>query len=515
MNDSLQYDGPREECGIFGIYAPGLDVARLSFFALYALQHRGQESSGIATCDGGAVNIHKGMGLVAQVFTEDNLKPLRGHLAISQNRYSTTGASHLRNAQPYVIETFYGPLGIAHNGNLTNAFQLRSLLLERGVGLFTTTDSEVIVQMLAAPPEVWLGTHMDTIPHLNGTGHKPQDTSESSYPRNGTGHWESRIRAFMQVAQGAYSLAIMTRDAVYAVRDPLGLRPLCLGELDDGGYVVASESCALLTIGARYVREVEPGEIVRLDSNGITSLQEQKTEQRALCVFEYVYFARPDSVLEGQVVHDVRQRLGRQLAREAPADADIVVGVPDSATPAAIGYSLESGLAYTEGLIKNRYIGRTFIQPDDHLRQVGVRLKYNPLTANLQGKRVVLIDDSIVRGNTVGPMVQLLRDGGASEVHVRVSSPPVRNPCFMGVDMATYRELIAHRFDVEEIRQMIGAESLAYLSMPGMLEVVNGVDGMEEPQHCNACFSGIYPIAIPEWLFNNERDKKIFEEVWG
>jgi amidophosphoribosyltransferase len=334
---------------------------------------------------------------------------------------------------------------------------------------------------------------------------------------NGGDRWVERIRGLMREAEGAYSLAILTRGAIYAVRDPLGLRPLCLGELDDGGYVVASESCALLTIGARYLREVQPGEIVRLDKHGLTSIEGVSAAGRALCIFEYVYFARPDSVLGGQLIHLVRQQMGRQLAREAPAEADIVVGVPDSATPAAIGYSLESGLPYTEGLIKNRYIGRTFIQPDDHLRKIGVHLKYNPLTANLQGKRVVLVDDSIVRGNTAGPLVQLLREGGAAEVHMRVSSPPVRHPCFMGVDMATYSQLIGHQKSEAEICRHIGADSLGYLSLAGMVQAVatatGGIGG--QPGHCTACFSGEYPVDIPEWLFNEEREKLIFEDMWG
>ncbi len=483
-----------EECGIFGVYAPGRDVARLTFFGLYALQHRGQEGAGITTSDGHATYSHKGMGLISQVFNEQNLSPLLGHLGIGHTRYSTTGSSHIRNVQPYLIETIDGPLALGHNGNLTNAVQLRQGLLKRGVGLSSTSDSEVIVQMLAAPAATqW---------HKNGNGHTDDD------------RWIERIRAFMQVAEGAYSLTILTRDAVYAVRDPVGLRPLCLGELD-GGYVVASESCALLTIGAQYLREIEPGEVVRLDRNGVTSMVGQASPGRALCSFEYVYFARPDSLLENQVVHDVRQRLGRQLAREAPVPADIVVGVPDSATPAAIGYSLESGLPYTEGLIKNRYIGRTFIQPDSQLRQVGVRLKYNPLTANLKGKRVVLIDDSIVRGTTVAPLLQLLREGGASEIHVRVSSPPVRHPCFMGVDMATRKELIANQLSIEEIRQQIGADSLAFLSLEGMLAAVEETQEPSGCGHCTACFSGRYPINIPEWLFSDSRENLVFEKVWG
>ena len=494
-------DKPREECGVFGVYAPGRDVARLTFFGLYALQHRGQESAGIAVSDGRVTHNHKGMGLVAQIFTEDNLLPLKGHLAIGHNRYSTTGSSNLRNVQPYLIETIYGPLGVAHNGNLTNALHLRYQLLQRGVGLSSTSDTEVITQILAGPAQSW----------VNGAnGH----SAVESLPDDEPDRWLARIRALMQIIEGAYSLAIMTRDAIYAARDPLGLRPLCLGQLEEGGYVVASESCALLTIGARFVRDIEPGEIVRLDEKGVHSMVGRTSEKRALCIFEHVYFARPDSLLEGQMVHRVRQEMGRQLAREAPANADIVVGVPDSATPHAIGYSLETGLPYTEGLTKNRYIGRTFIQPDDHLRRIGVQLKYNPLEANLAGKRVVLIDDSVVRGNTAGPLVQLIRDGGAAEVHMRVASPPVRHPCFMGVDMATYSQLIAHKREVADIARHIGADSLAYLSLDGMQSAVRAVTSSTEG-HCTACFSGNYPVNIPEWLFEEDREKLIFEEMWG
>lgn len=494
----LESDRPREACGVFGIYAPERDVARLTFFGLYALQHRGQESAGIATSDGRAAYLHKDMGLVAQVFDEDNLRPLKGHLAIGHNRYSTTGSSHVRNSQPYLIETIYGPLGVAHNGNLTNAPELRHMLLERGVGLSSTTDSEVITQMLAAPAKVW-ATDEQAV----------NDTDD---------RWIARIRAFMQVAEGAYSLTILTRNAVYAVRDPHGLRPLCLGALDDG-YVVASESCALATIGARYLREVAPGEIVRLDAEGVTSVPGRAPANRALCIFEYVYFARPDTLLGGQVIHKVRQAMGRQLAREAPADADVVVPVPDSAVPAAIGFSHESGLPFIEGLTKNRYIGRTFIQPDNQLRQIGIQLKFNPLTANLEGQRVVLIDDSIVRGNTARPLVDLLRAGGASEVHVRVSSPPVRHPCFMGVDMATHKELIANRLDIEGIRQHIGADSLQYLSLEGMEQAVEealgSTDGPARRGHCTACFSGNYPLRLPPWLTSEHREKLVFEDAWG
>lgn len=496
MIENWHQKGPHEECGVIGVYAPDRDAARLTFFGLYALQHRGQESAGITTSDGRMAYIYKDMGLVTHVFNEDNLRPLKGHLAIGHNRYSTTGASHIRNIQPYLIETIYGPLGVAHNGNLTNAMELRQALLSRGVGLSSTTDSEVITQILAAPAEVW-----NTL-----NGNSPQK-------RKNQDRWVDRIKAFMKIAQGAYCLTILTRNAVYAVRDPKGLRPLCLGQLPDGGYVVASESCALLTIGATFMREVIPGEIVRIDEEGVTTFTGAEASQ-SLCIFEYVYFARPDSTLEGQIIHTVRQRMGGQLAREHPVEADAVVGVPDSATPAAIGYSLESGIPYTEGLTKNRYIGRTFIEPDNALRQRGVTLKYNPLTDNLRNKRVVMVDDSIVRGNTAGPLIQFLRDAGAAEVHVRVSSPPVRHPCFMGVDMATRSQLVAHERDVEEIRQKIGADSLGYLSLEGMTMAVQTIPNKQDC-YCNACFSGNYPISIPEWLFDEDREKLLFEDMWG
>ncbi|XWX04674.1 amidophosphoribosyltransferase [Aggregatilineales bacterium SYSU G02658] len=488
-------DKPREECGVFGIYAPGRDVARLTFFGLYALQHRGQEAAGIVSCDGMRANLHKGIGLVSQVFNEQNLSPLVGHMAIGHTRYSTTGGQHVRNVQPYLIETLYGPLGVAHNGNLTNALTLRQLLLKRGVGLSSTSDTEMMTQILAAPVEVWQqeGIYVEQDPH---------------------DHWIARIRAMMEAVAGAYSLALLTREAIYAVRDPHGLRPLSIGKLPEG-YVIASETCALSTIGAEYIRYVEPGEIVRIDDRGLTSFKGvPPAPKRSLCVFEFVYFARPDSILDGQVLHKTRQYMGRKLAIEAPTEADIVIGVPDSATPAAIGYALQSGIPYSEGLTKNRYIGRTFIQPEDGLRRQSVNLKYNALTSNLEGKRVVLVDDSIVRGNTSRPLVQLLRDGGAKEVHVRVSSPPVRHPCFMGVDMATYKELIAHRLDVAGICEHIGADSLDYLSLPGMLDAIAEAVGFRN-NYCTACFSGQYPVRIPEWLFEEDRDKTIFESMWG
>jgi amidophosphoribosyltransferase len=453
-------DSPQEACGIFGIYAPGTNVARLTFFALYALQHRGQESAGIATGDGRRARIHKGNGLVSHVFKEENLADLQGHMAIGHNRYSTTGASRLRNAQPYLIETALGQLGIAHNGNLTNASVLRRELLYGGVGLISSSDTEVVTQMLAGAP------------------------GES---------WGERIEAFMELAEGAYSLTVLTEDAVYAVRDPWGFRPLCLGRLNDEGWAIGSESCALTTIGATFVREVRPGEIVRLDEDGVTAWQGvEPAERPSLCIFEYIYFARPDSLLEGRSVHQVRRRLGERLARDHPVDADMVIGVPDSATAHAIGYAHEAGIPFGEVLMKNRYIGRTFIQPDDRLRRRGVALKFNPLPdLKGRGKRIVMVDDSIVRGNTSGAIVSLLREAGIHEVHMRVASPPIRHPCFMGVDMSTREELIAAQKGVDEIARHIGADSLGYLSVKGLLEAVETDGG----GYCRACFTGEYPLA--------------------
>ncbi|MGL4648464.1 MAG: amidophosphoribosyltransferase, partial [Caldilineaceae bacterium] len=363
---------------------------------------------------------------------------------------------------------------LGHNGNLINAPQLRRELLERGVGLQTSTDSEVIIHMLAG----------------------------------GSGDWITRIRMMMARAEGAYSLTILTRNAIYGVRDPWGLRPLVLGKLD-GGYVLASESCAFGTIGAALVQEIKPGEIVRLDHNGYEIVQGAPPARLAFCTFEQIYFSRPDSEYGGKLVHTVRQRLGKQLAKEAPADADIVVPVPDSGTPHAIGYAQKSGIPYSEGLIKSRYIGRTFIEPSDHLRKVGVAMKFNPLPENLRDKRVVLVDDSIVRGNTSGPLVKMLRAAGAKEVHVRVACPPIKWPCFMGVDMASQDELIAAHQSVDEICAHIGADSLAYLSLDGLMKALKAEEG-----YCNACFTGVYPFATQITLFDlTEKDK--FAHVWG
>jgi amidophosphoribosyltransferase len=480
--------GARDECGVFGIYAPGHDVSRTTFFALYALQHRGQEGAGIVTCDGARASQHKGVGLVSHVFNEENLRPLTGHLAIGHTRYSTTGSSHSRNLQPVLIETMSGPLAVAHNGNLVNTTALRQALMERGVGLSSSTDSEVVTQILAAPPSVW----------------------SSDLPAE-EDRWVTSIRALMSVAEGAYSLAILTRNAIYAVRDPRGVRPLSLAEFETG-WAVASETCAFGTIGALPIRDVKPGEIVRIDKRGLTSFQGVEPKRKATCVFEYVYLARPDSVIDGKSVHGVRFDLGKRLAQEEPVEADIVIGVPDSATTAAQGYAKAMGIPFADGLTKNRYIGRTFIEPDDHLRKMGVGLKYNPLPSALKDKRVVMVDDSIVRGNTAGPLVALLRSAGAKEVHVRVASPPVRHPCFLGVDMANQKELIGHRFPIDRICSHIGADSLGYLSEEGMLEVVKA--GVEERRgHCSACFSGVYPLEVPDDLFG-EKTKQKLESMW-
>ena len=448
-------DKPTEACGVFGIYAPGEPVARICFFALYALQHRGQESAGIAVSDGRMITVSKSMGLVSQVFDEEKLGPLQGHLAIGHVRYSTADSSRMLSAQPLVLESSLGSLSLAHNGNLVNAERLRSRLLQRGVGLASQSDTEAIIQLLAGAPG---------------------DT------------WEERLRHLMTEAIGAYSLTILTRDTVYAVRDPWGFRPLCIGRFN-GGWVAASESCALGTIGATFLREVEPGEIIVMNEHGLRSIRAVPARRRSLCIFEHIYFARPDSVIDGQLVHEVRQALGSELAREHPVDADIVIGIPDTGTPHAIGYAQASGIPYGEGLIKNRYIGRTFIQPHDRMRKAGVALKFNPLPQILRGKRVVVVDDSIVRGTSSGPIVDLLRRAGASEVHMRIASPPIQHPCFMGVDMATYDELIAHRLNVDEIREHLNVDSLGYLSLEGMLRAVNRTMG----EFCAACFTGQYP----------------------
>jgi amidophosphoribosyltransferase len=452
-------DTPHEECGILGIFAPNEDVARMAFFGLYALQHRGQEAAGIAVADGTSIRIHKDVGLVAQVFNENNLAPLTGHYAIGHTRYSTTGSSSKRNAQPFLIETQFGPIAAAHNGNLVNAAELRQEVLKRGVGLYSSSDSEVITMMLA-------GAEGDT--------------------------WDDRIRNCMPKWRGAYSLVILTRDQIYAVRDPWGFRPLSVGRLPSGGHAAASESGALRTLGCNAIREVKPGEIITLSNTALRVRQAiPPAPQLARCTFEHIYFSRPDSFWDGLLVHEVRQRLGEELAREAPVDAEVVIPVPDSSIPAAIGYARASGIPYNDGFIKNRYIGRTFIQPTASLRQQGVAMKFLTIEENLRNKRIVVLDDSIVRGTTSGPLVRLLRDAGAREVHMRITCPPIAHPCFMGVDMGTYEELIAHRLTLEEIRDHIDADTLHFLSLDGMMRAIDRQSG-----YCNACFTGVYPIDL-------------------
>jgi amidophosphoribosyltransferase len=440
-------------CGITGVFAPGHDAARLAFFALYALQHRGQESAGIAAADGGTIRSHKEMGLIGAIFDEDILSDLKGHIATGHTRYSTTGSSIVVNAQPLLERSDVGDFAFAHNGNITNTDELRETLSPT-VTLQATSDSEVMAKVIVEAE----GSMMD------------------------------RIKAVLRQARGAYSIVLCTDDELYAFRDPWGVRPLCLGSYHDG-WVVASESCALSTIGATYVRELEPGEILRINKDGISSESVNLHEPAALCMFEYIYFARPDSQLKGQSIYMARYRMGQQLAREHPADADVVMAIPDSAVPGGIGYATEADLPYIEGLIKNRYIGRTFISPDQRMRSRGVQLKFNPVVENLQGQRVIVVDDSIVRGTTTPRIVQLLRDAGAKEVHVRVTSPPIKHPCYLGVDMATYDELIAANYTIEEIRQKIGADSLGYLSLEGLIEAT----GRGRNEMCVGCLTGVYP----------------------
>ncbi|MFZ5640336.1 MAG: amidophosphoribosyltransferase [Bacillota bacterium] len=458
----LTPDKPEEECGIFGIYGPGLDVSRLTYYGLYALQHRGQESAGIAVTDGHGIRLHKNMGLVPEVFSEGILTRLTGHMAVGHVRYSTTGSSLVVNAQPIVCYYSKGMLGLAHNGNLTNVAELRASLATAGSVFQTTNDSEVIVNLIA---------------------------------KYSQGKIEDAIIKCMADIKGSYSLVVMTENKLIGVRDPYGVRPLCIGKMGDA-YILASESCALDTIGAELVRDVEPGEIVVINSEGLRSVNKMAAKRQATCIFEFIYFARPDSVIDGYYVNRVRREMGRQLAREYPADVDLVISVPDSGNAAARGYAEEAGIPFEDGLMKNRYIGRTFIQPTQEMRALAVRLKLNPIKNVLKGKRVLMIDDSIVRGTTSGKMVNMVRESGAKEVHMCVSSPPILHPCYYGIDTSCRKELIAAQMPVEEIRKFIGADGLHYLSQEGLLKVF-GKD-MSQCSFCTACFDGDYPIEIPE-----------------
>ena len=463
--DRSASDHPREECGVIAVHLPqstDSDASRVAFFGLYALQHRGQESAGIAASDGRTLRNFTNVGLISNAFRQEDLERLPGYLAIGHTRYSTTGASSARNAQPIMVEGPKGKLALGHNGNVINAKELRERLAEWGVTTTTGTDSEVVAHLLA-----WA----------------PGDT------------WAERTAYLMRALKGAYSLVVATADTILGIRDPHGVRPLCLGRYANGGWIVASESTALDHIGAQFVREVEAGETVIIDRDGLHSIPSPLPEARlAHCVFEHIYFARPDSILDGQLTHMARSRMGAALAREHGVEADMVISIPDSANSAAVGYAKESGIPYEYGLIKNRYVGRTFIEPDQRFRELGVRNKFNPLPEVLAGKRVVVVDDSIVRGTTTPHVVALLRKAGALEVHVRVCAPPISNPCHFGVDMATKGEFIATGRTVDEIREMIDADSLGYLSVSSLHEAVNG-----DPSgsgFCNACFTGQYPIPV-------------------
>ncbi len=456
-------DKPRDECGVLGLSTPrGEGVAQLAFFGLFALQHRGQEAAGIAVSDGTRTRLHKGAGLVSTVFGPETLSPLTGYHAIGHTRYSTTGSHSERNIQPFLVETMHGPLSVAHNGNLVNAAALRDELLHRGFGLTATSDTEVFTLMLAAA---------------------------------GGQTWQERIERTLPAWKGAYSLVILAADQVIAVRDPWGFRPLSVGRLPHGGHAVASETCALATLGCVDISEIQPGEMVTLRGADIERTQVLAPQpDGARCTFEFVYFSRPDSVWAGQSVHHSRQRLGSELAKESAVDADVVIPVPDSSIPAAIGFAQQSGLAFNDGLIKNRYIGRTFIEPTQDIRERGVALKFNALSENLDGKRVIMIDDSLVRGTTAGPLVKLVRDAGATEVHLRITCPPITHACHFGVDMGHDNDLMAARLSEAEMCEHIGADSLAFLSLDGMMRAIS--DSPSGDGYCNACFTGTYPIAV-------------------
>ncbi|SDF69679.1 amidophosphoribosyltransferase [Sporolituus thermophilus] len=459
MYYDFRADKLREECGVFGIFSRHDDVALNTYWGLYALQHRGQESAGIAVTDGSEMEVQRGMGLVGEVFRQ-GLPALRGHIAIGHVRYSTTGSSLPANTQPLLVTYSGGHISLAHNGNLTNAHELRQALEKQGSVFQTSVDSEVIVNLIA---------------------------------RSSQGTIEDKIKESLTRIKGAYCLVIMTEDKLIGVRDPHGFRPLCLGRLG-GGWVIASESCALDIVGAELVRDIEPGEMVVISDAGLKSERFGQKDRKALCVFEYIYFARPDSIIDGQSVYEARFRMGQQLARESGLAADIVISVPDSGTTAALGFSRETGIPYAEGLIKNRYIGRTFIQPEQKKRDLGVRMKLNAVRHTVQGKSIIMVDDSIVRGTTSGKIVRMLKEAGAVAVHMCVSSPPIGFPCYYGIDTAVRKELIAATKQVEEIRQFIGADSLHYLSLDGLKQSITNVasDAM-----CYACFNCDYPAGMP------------------
>ena len=458
-------DHPEEECAVFGIYAPGEDVARMTCFGLQALQHRGQESAGIAVGDGSTILVEKNLGLVTQVFNEASLSALEGVLAVGHVRYSTSGgAASWEAAQPHISPIDDELIALAHNGTLVNTSQIREQLIDGGEGFLSGTDSEVATKVIGA------------------------QTQKTHHLREG-------IRAAMEMLSGAYAMVLASPRALYAFRDPHGIRPLCIGKLPhDAGWVISSETCGLDIVGASYVRDVLPGEIVRINDEGLVSERGVAPLKPAACIFEYVYFARPDSVIDGQSVYQARRSMGRILAREAGVEADLVVGVPDSGIPSALGFAYESGIAYADAIVKNRYVGRTFIQPTQAMRQLGIRLKLNPLPSVISDKRLVVIDDSIVRGNTSKKLVEMLREAGAKEVHLRIVSPEVRWPCFYGIDTDTRSQLIAANMTREQMNDFIGSDSLAFISLEGLRAAVPQV---AHPGFCEACFSGEYPVEIP------------------
>ncbi len=460
-------DRLEEECGVFGIYAPGLDVARMTCFGLQALQHRGQESAGIAVGDGATILASKDLGLVTQAFNESALAALKGDLAIGHVRYSTSGGvESWEAAQPHISAIDEVLIALAHNGTLVNTNALKARLVDHGVHLRAGTDSEAAAKIIG------------------------EVTRETHSLRDG-------IRMAMKMIEGAYAMVLASPDSLYAFRDPNGIRPLVIGQLpNDRGWVVASETCGLDIVGATFVREVAPGEIIRFNKEGTISEMGVEPKKRASCIFEYVYFARPDSVMDGQSVYLARREMGKILAREAPVEADLVVGVPDSGLPSAMGYSLESGIPYSNAIVKNRYVGRTFIEPTDEMRQMGIRIKLNPLSSIIKDQRLVIIDDSIVRGNTSKKLVTMLREAGAREVHMRIVSPEVRWPCFYGIDTDTQDQLIAANMTNEQMCEFIGADSLAFISVEGLRASV----ACEHPGFCDACFTGDYPVAIPDTM---------------
>lgn len=453
--------GLNEECGIFGVFGHP-DAAQLTYYGLHSLQHRGQEGTGIVVSDGKQLNIRKGLGLVTEVFQEEDLSHLEGHVAIGHVRYSTSGGGGYENVQPLLFRSQNGSMALAHNGNLVNANALKHQLEVGGSIFQTTSDTEVLAHLIR---------------------------------RSGYITFEERVKNALSMLKGAYAFLVMTEDQLMAALDPLGMRPLSLGKMD-GAWVIASETCAFDVVGAEYIREIEPGELVIIDQDGLRSLPFSSPMDRAICTMEYVYFARPDSNVDQINIHGARKRLGKQLAKEAYVDADVVTGVPDSSISAAIGFAEEAGIPYELGLIKNRYVGRTFIQPSQEMREKGVKMKLSPVRGIVEGKRVVMVDDSIVRGTTSRRIVRMLREAGAKEVHVRISSPPITSPCYYGIDTSTSAELIAANHSVEEIREMIGANSLSYLSVDGMLEAIGRPNTAKNCGQCLACFTGNYPTEI-------------------